>query len=215
MTTTTTTRLMRDSFDRFGDDLANLLLAYLMITPEDKLKLQLVSKQWQSVLFGVQTDLTIDIDRRHYKQRVKLFAMILQKCPNITGVVITHRSDCSIDELVDLLMTYCPHLLHLRLHILHHECHLNWDTFDRLLSSFGPQLQTLELTTVFSINNKLLVRKVSDFVPQLKKLMIGYIDRSFKLAVTNWSVCQNTWPSIDNRRHWYQFSGRNKFTDIC
>ncbi len=39
----------KDSFDRFGDDLCQLLLSYLTIN--DKIKFECISKQWQTLVF--------------------------------------------------------------------------------------------------------------------------------------------------------------------
>ncbi len=41
-----------DSFDRFSDDLCQLLLSYLSIS--DKTRLECVSKQWKSLIFNNQ-----------------------------------------------------------------------------------------------------------------------------------------------------------------
>ena len=42
----------RDSFDRFGDDLTELILSFL--TFEDKVRLEFVSKQWKRSIFQKQ-----------------------------------------------------------------------------------------------------------------------------------------------------------------
>ncbi len=47
-----------NSFDRFGDDLCQLLLSYL--TVKQKLRFECVSKQWKSLIFNKQQKLIIN-----------------------------------------------------------------------------------------------------------------------------------------------------------
>jgi hypothetical protein len=47
----------KDSFDRFGDDLCELLLSYLTI--EHKFGFECVSKQWQRLVYNKQLKLNI------------------------------------------------------------------------------------------------------------------------------------------------------------
>ena len=48
----------RDSFDRFGDDLTEVLLQYLKLS--DKLRLESVSKQWKRCIY--QKDFVVQIE---------------------------------------------------------------------------------------------------------------------------------------------------------
>ena len=48
----------KDSMDRFGDDLTELILSYL--TLEDKIRLECVSKQWKRCVFQRQSVIEID-----------------------------------------------------------------------------------------------------------------------------------------------------------
>jgi len=45
----------KDSFDRFGDDLCQLLLSYLSL--KDRFRYECLSKQWQRVIYRTQTAL--------------------------------------------------------------------------------------------------------------------------------------------------------------
>jgi len=47
----------KDSFDRFGDDLCQLLLSYLSI--EEKIRFECVSKQWRELVFNKQQKLKL------------------------------------------------------------------------------------------------------------------------------------------------------------
>ncbi|XP_054166181.1 uncharacterized protein LOC128963693 [Oppia nitens] len=168
-----------DSFDRFGDDLCQLLLEYLPI--DDKLRLQSMSKQWSALIFNRQTSITLDTDlcisidlqaMNERQRRVKVFAAIIEKCPNIERVVISDNIGI-FDQIVDSLIKHCPRLKHII--IGYRNDSNNWlqfgPAFDKLLVKFGQQLQTLELMT-HNDNHQLVVNKVNQYLPQLKKLEI-------------------------------------------
>ena len=93
----------RQSFDRFGDDLCQLLLSYLSF--EDKIRLQCVAKQWNRLIFNNKHKvLVIDssdgkgvdelrqqllrgtngCDQYWHHNRLK---SLLKKCPNIKKMV--------------------------------------------------------------------------------------------------------------------------------
>lgn len=48
-----------DSFDRFGDDLCELLLSYLSFN--DKIRLECVSKQWKRLVYSKQLVLSAEV----------------------------------------------------------------------------------------------------------------------------------------------------------
>ena len=50
----------KDSFDRFGDDLNELILSYLGF--EDKIRLECLSKQWKRCVFQKEFVIEIDFD---------------------------------------------------------------------------------------------------------------------------------------------------------
>ena len=50
----------KDSMEKFGDDLTELILQYL--TLEDKVRLECVSKQWRRLVFNKQFTIEIDSD---------------------------------------------------------------------------------------------------------------------------------------------------------
>ena len=80
----------RQSFDRFGDDLCEVLLSYLSF--EDKIRLQCVDKQWNRFILTKQSVLIVST-RSECKDNVRqLNPMIvnsnrlkslLKKCPYI------------------------------------------------------------------------------------------------------------------------------------
>ena len=103
----------KNSFDRFGDDLTELILQYLIF--EDKVRLECVSKQWRRLVFNKQFAFDIKYFDRlngyenensfekliikkeyegidpmigHNKQVLK---SVLKKCPNISRVKLTEE----------------------------------------------------------------------------------------------------------------------------
>ncbi|CAG2112357.1 unnamed protein product, partial [Medioppia subpectinata] len=80
----------KDSLDRFGDDLCELLLSYFPF--KDRFRCECVSKQFQRTVFGSVVDINIDdrfMSKILYKKRVnnqKLVSIAI-KCPNIETIV--------------------------------------------------------------------------------------------------------------------------------
>ncbi|CAG2106118.1 unnamed protein product [Medioppia subpectinata] len=79
----------KDSLDRFGDDLFQVLLSYLSL--EDRFRYECVSKQIQRTVFESVVDINIDdkLMSRAQKQTETLnylFESIAKKCPNIETI---------------------------------------------------------------------------------------------------------------------------------
>ena len=107
----------RDSFDRFGDDLTELILSFM--TFEDKIRLECVAKQWRRLIFNKQY--AIGISRSNPKEtkdsliglyrrsRIKIKALktVLKKCRFITTVRLYSRVD---SQVLSLIGRNCPGL---------------------------------------------------------------------------------------------------------
>ena len=112
---------LKDSMDRFGDDLTEEVLQYL--TFDDKIRLECVSKQWQRCVY--QRQYVIDIDvfnrynnqnqlhglfRRFYDERQsdeQRLVSVVKKCPNITKVILRRVSRSGVFAIASrLLNTY-------------------------------------------------------------------------------------------------------------
>jgi hypothetical protein len=52
----------KDSFDRFSDDLCQLLLSYFSV--KQKLLFECVSKQWKILIFNKQQKLSINLKKK-------------------------------------------------------------------------------------------------------------------------------------------------------
>ena len=119
----------KDSMDRFGDDLTELILQYL--TFEDKVRLECVSKQWRRLVFNKQFVIEFNIfsSKNNLRRLVryvhylgiqfiidnyeKMFKKqelesLLIKCPNITKVII--RLENITNNELSLFGQYCPRL---------------------------------------------------------------------------------------------------------
>ena len=110
----------KNSFDRLGDDLTELILQYL--TFEDKVRLECVSKQWRRLVFNKQ----FAIELNSYKQNaknvleqlfrrndrlyidMKALESVVKKCPNISSVDII--SNFEGQEVLSLIGRYCPNI---------------------------------------------------------------------------------------------------------
>ncbi|XP_054155936.1 uncharacterized protein LOC128954385 [Oppia nitens] len=182
-----TTTMAKDSFDRFGDDLCQLLLQYLPI--DDRLRLQSVSKQWLALIFNTQTHLVfskkllnkMSLDSMSdYYQTIKLFHVLVRKCRNITAVTINVGSTLPgavhmMSRFIDLLIKYCHRLRHIS---IKHDYDGLWSvidrTFERFFWRFGQQLLTFKFVGNNHDFNKQLFYEVVDAMPNLKTLDIIY-----------------------------------------
>ena len=87
-----------DSFDRFGDDLCELLLSYL--TFEDKIRLQCVSKQWKRTILNKQYVVS-------KINNIDIFFRFLKKC-NINEIDLSCLT--LNDHTLKKIIKYCPRL---------------------------------------------------------------------------------------------------------
>ena len=113
----------KNSFDRLGDDLTELILQYL--TFEDKVRLECVSKQWRRLVFNKQfvIELNAEIyyeERRNLKNNLltynrrklaKRLKLVLMKCRNIESVKFNIEVE---SEVLSLIGRYCPNIKSLK-----------------------------------------------------------------------------------------------------
>src|ERR1700677_1214256 len=101
----------RQSLDRFGDDLCEVLLSFLSL--EDRFRCQCVSKQWQRVVYNTQTELLFKCRKLvsfSAKINDKTFEWILRKCANITRIECPYDGFVINDSKLDSITKYCDHL---------------------------------------------------------------------------------------------------------
>ena len=89
----------KNSFNRFGDDLTELIVSYLWF--EDKVRLECVSKHWRRLVYNKQFVIEFsDFDSNYNLKSLvrnigtsektlnrQALELILKKCPNITKVI--------------------------------------------------------------------------------------------------------------------------------
>ena len=109
----------RDSMERFGDDLTEQVIQYLLL--RDKVLFEFVCKQWQRLVFNKQTELHInywdDSEQKNSLHHLfvyksydnlldrRILESVLKKCPNISRVNMYHNRDNDI--ILDQISKYC------------------------------------------------------------------------------------------------------------
>ena len=154
----------KSSFDRFGDDLLEVLLSYIPF--EDCFHFRCVSKQWKRLIFNKQNKLIIDNNskikfiKENNENKFKTIEVILKNCPNIRSVVIDYNcrpfADIvnEVNEVFELIIKYCNNLYEIQysfgiLFVL------VADKRNRFYDKFGSKLRKIDFCDIVS-NNRLL-----------------------------------------------------------
>ncbi len=85
----------KDSFDRFGDDLCQLLLSYLTI--EQKFGFECVSKRWQRLVFNKQ--LKLNIFEEIYNENIDRNVDTIAKLTSKPSEPIDEDSSVELEEI--------------------------------------------------------------------------------------------------------------------
>ncbi|XP_054165669.1 uncharacterized protein LOC128963196 [Oppia nitens] len=182
--TITSNQLMsRQSFSRFGDDLAQLILSYLPI--DAKFRHQFLSRQFRRVLFDTQTDLRFDdklvenFGLKKLNRDVHLFEAIVKKCPNITRIVLDYKY---LPDLTNyymyLMIKHCHRLKHLTVGY-NSECSgrlmdsLSRSYVKRFFRTFAVQLKSFEIDIFYEPINKWFGKKHIQRFQSLEKLSLA------------------------------------------
>ena len=150
-----------NSFNRFGDDLCELILSYL--TFEDKIRLQSVSKQWNRTIFNKQlafkycydTDFMqqneLNFHRSNQdKERFNvLFEKILQKCSIKRIDLAFVRLD---NTFIDIICEFCPLLTSMTGYFS--ELQLDWIL--KFGEKFGNRMKVLNFKGLYTRNEFIL-----------------------------------------------------------
>ena len=171
----------KNSFDRFGDDLTELIVSYLWF--EDKVRLECVSKQWRRLVFNKQ--FVIEINKNLEDNRIekhnsmnKLLTVInnkscvknqsleslLKKCSNIKKVILRRTFDSSV---LSLIGRYCPNIKSLTYYLKVNDKALSF------FQQYGHKLEELNLHFKNEITEQYLRH-----CPNLKNIFIQ--DQSFR-----------------------------------
>src|ERR1700755_115650 len=68
----------KSSFERFGDDLTEVIVSYL--TTEEKFRFECLSKQWQRLVFNKHFRLKISANDKRFCERLKLKSKAFERC---------------------------------------------------------------------------------------------------------------------------------------
>jgi hypothetical protein len=152
----------KDSFDRFGDDLCQLLLSYLTIN--DKIKFECISKQWQTLVFNTQRKLILNLNVEDsiqtfpmtdelYKNCDKIHETLFKKFKFIKELEIKYSID---DKTVDLITNYCQDLERVQFCVLYFT--VSNESFIQIGRTFGQKFaNTLKYIDIEDrADNKLL-----------------------------------------------------------
>ena len=157
----------KESMDRFGDDLTELILQYL--TFEDKVRLECVSKQWRRLVFNKQFVIELDIGSKEkiigqneLYLNVQLLESLLKKCPNISKFNLSSYIK-NTSEVLSLIGQYCPRIKSLTY----------WSDFgkedEKSLPFFRMYGHKLEELLLYGYSTEF--RKISEFCPNVKKVL--------------------------------------------
>ena len=160
----------KDSMDRFGDDLTELILSF--ITLEDALRLECVSKQWKRCVFDKQFWLMMNINHPigslwgNKLLSEELIESVLKKFPNIMQVNIVYPVK---SESLSLIGQYCHRLRYLLFTIT--------GIGDlEFAQNYGHRLEELHLHSNASLDNKennKLIKEFLKFCPNLKTIFVN------------------------------------------
>lgn len=152
----------RDSFARFDDYLCEAILAHL--PPEDKIRLEVVSKQFQRTIFRQQKRLVIspntpewsnvknamlrrfvgDLNVKH-RIDMKVFDNILSKFSFVEDVEIQYNLDTeNIDDIFRSLMRHCRSIRRLNVNFFN----VSEEVLDEFGKTFGHTLEVVKSSYV-------------------------------------------------------------------
>ena len=212
----------KDSFERFGDDLSEVLLSYLSF--EDKFRFECLSKQCQRLVFNKQTELIFDSKLKEKVEKTDIFdqkyiefntmSQILKKCSEIRSVSLLFQIK-SMDGFISLVIKHCLHLNSIEFGF--HKMSKN--TLKEICDKFGPKLKSITVrdkTTPIktllkccpnleSLDIKDLERRLSiafdikriPFVQKLKSFSFTYIPDNNKMMETFFEYNKNSLETIE------------------
>ena len=177
----------KSSFDRFGDDLTELILTFLNI--EDKFRLECLSKTVRNVVFNKVLDLSVQYD--NYRNKFSLSShkerSDLAIAPNLIGNVLT-KLKClttvlifgSIDpnQLVLVAMAdNCPNLQHLFFNCNYSNIELSFDHIVYLGQKCGTNIRSLKTNQYISDQ---IICQLLSFTPNLTAIQVTNLSTVLK-----------------------------------
>ena len=187
----------KDSFDRFGDDLTEVLLSYLKT--KDIFNYECVSKQWKSLIFNkkyklyickqiysfdsffIKTDFELPfeniISNKNY-QNFKPLKNIFKKCLNIKSIVLYNFDNSTKDLLFNLIIKYCDNLTEIKSKF----DYLTQNTVIKFFEKFGSKLEKINFVSIYKIYNN---KEVFDYLIKFRKTIEIINILQFNELITN------------------------------
>ena len=189
----------KSSFDRFGDDLTELIVSYLSF--EDKLRLECLSKQFRRLVFNKQFSLELfytdnqstikshnlskllrRVDKYEYKVKTKALESVLKKCPNIRRIEIGRDVNFN-EEGLSMIGELCPRLNSIKFIRSIIDIHLSF------AKKYGHKLEEIAINPP---RDERMSKKFLEYCPNLEKISLysltnfnDYKDFSPKLQTIN------------------------------
>ena len=144
----------KSSFDRFGDDLCELILSYLSF--DDKIRAQCVSTQFSRSVYQKQYELTLNekVFTRLKKSDIlgnertdiKSYKLFIKKMTSLTKLSIKYNTLwCRISKLlqmIELTIKYCKYLKDIEIDFIH----IRDYEADRVFKKFGPYITKVKFS---------------------------------------------------------------------
>jgi hypothetical protein len=165
-----------NSFDRFGDDLCELLLNYLPVI--DKIRLECVSKQWKSLIFNRQKSLKISSSGLVNSVLVKTSNETIQVPNNVNKSLFKKFKFIQVLEIGDYISEEVFNAITDNLNFLEEFCYSKHMCKSDLISfgsSFGQKLKFISLCS--NSNREMLA--LFRLTPNLEKVKITQISSEF------------------------------------
>ncbi|CAG2106908.1 unnamed protein product [Medioppia subpectinata] len=161
----------KNSMDRFGDDLCQLLLSYLSL--EDRFRCECVSKQFQRTIFESVVDITLNgrFIYRLFNEKtidIKMLATIAIKCPKIQTIDCReiHSFIAYIPEVLNTFRDNCRHLREIY-------CNL-WANSLQEMNTLWPLM-----TRIVDMNTNASESQSLSHCHRLSELKVFYLDQVF------------------------------------
>ena len=163
----------RDSFDRFGDDLCEVLLSYH--TFEDKFRFECVSKQWRRLIFNRQHLIDIRFVYNYFDRKinVEVLKLALKKCRNVTSLVIDLYLS-NVEEVFDMIVKSCDKLTSIQTDFER----IPEKTVEEFCDKFGPKLTKI----IFKRTNYEVFKDIVKRCPKVRTLSGEYNFYRFHLS---------------------------------
>ena len=186
----------KSSFDRFGDDLTELIISYLTI--EDKFRFQCLNKRIDKLIFNMQTILNVS---KTFKSRIvngrlavdlQHFEKTLLKLKRLTAINISEEFlvEC---QVLRLIADHCPHVTELTLawtfnlfNTVDNEVNTR-NTIDYFGTRVGPKLKKLTLMLLSNKEEKHKLKRFFSYCPNLVELTANDLSMICNDVSENWS----------------------------